>query len=1351
MRRTDVGMVVLVLVAGCSGPLLAGAPPADCTPAGGSMTCDLRSDLLVFAQGDPIFEINAQITSCTSCSVPGPGGEFTLTGDVRVALGPYDPGLCAPPASGVLSKPIGKVIEPSPTPGGPGNDEQVYRLFSPVDSLLLDAIPPLRVNCVAAGNLDYQIPRVILSQTGGAATDPIASPSRAFVRLPESVRASKAGVFTSRLDLDTLRISQGLSMDATQPMGSLDLRLWPEGLPIRFGPDSMTFRPTQISFDTPGPPGAPPAYAYVIPSGNGLAPGQAIDCNPVQDPEPLYPIACSPWITNHGYLSAAWQVGSSPAITTQGLSAALSLGAGETALYEALFPRRQWVRLDGPASLVIDDGEIRSGGFDGGTTWLRMPRDVCALPIKNLRYSLLSGAGAPLILDGGGLLAGVGNLNQLDPATNQSQTIDWTFNEARTLGCGTLYHPGPVIGSLTPQKGWLDSLVPTVRDRGIYAGVNYNRNRVCDDGNPATAPVTFCASDSDCPGGQTCQDGGYSPLCGPLLPAVQPEWLTTFDANPLEFMIDPDMAGQGDREMAFFLRFSGVSGVFDAGDPPLAVPDPSVNGQFQYDFDQFGLAFKQSRSERADTIVHGGLVLPWPSATTIPFQDMQVCNCGAPDAARAPNVLIEKKLKYWDAAFSPYGIDFSPDPIATIDCAAAAAAGCEPGAAAVQSVCIEALTPVPRFEPVFVSRFPVDPAGEPGEIDPLAVSRFGFDRDADAGGGLQKPYTLDVEGFRLSEWPGNAGASEALVFAGAADLGHYDARGELLLAPFFGLRDAGMRVEHDRIPGVNHRADLHAMCPPFPQACDAEDPAASFIWARRTLAADNLEVPFRVDYVPPGATADPADGSDAAGAGRGTLLAFAAADDGQPALADELNLGSLRVAASLQMKPLDGASPDPHAMTLAGGDIGPAAGMRLYGLLSPGESARLKAVLPCAALGQPCPHLDDWEAAYSAALTDITQSTGGAAFQLPDAESLRTLMRTTGAIERFSGAGGAHPDVTGQVNVAGAGPGLSPPMNATEITGALQFSADLEGLDLVLVGSNLDTGGEFFAFESSLLTVDRHVKEQEEPIASFARETIAGASDTMAMPGRQVIPFAASGSPLTWDLDYDVTPGTPPTFAFRSLTGTVDLTKGGLSGVGFDELGAGLGFYNDGDWYFTANMIANFDGNLASAGILMGDTQNITPLQNLDWNVAEFLGGISKFSGAYVKAGAAANIWDNGCLLQLQGGGELGGWYLDDGTGDSFGAKWRGFYTGDALCLVGIRADMTLIGGVVNDTFKIQGTFWAAGGAGLCDEDEWHTPEDVLDDDFCTACVVGFTGSGHYPPKNLDITFKKDYLECALP
>ena len=47
----------------------------------------------------------------------------------------------------------------------------------------------------------------------------------------------------------------------------------------------------------------------------------------------------------------------------------------------------------------------------------------------------------------------------------------------------------------------------------------------------------------------------------------------------------------------------------------------------------------------------------------------------------------------------------------------------------------------------------------------------------------------------------------------------------------------------------------------------------------------------------------------------------------------------------------------------------------------------------------------------------------------------------------------------------------------------------------------------------------------------------------------------------------------------------------------------------------------------------------------------------------------------------------------------------------------------------------MSGFMWVAGGIGACDEEDWDTPDDVLDDDWCASCVLSGTVTGITPPK----------------
>jgi hypothetical protein len=318
-------------------------------------------------------------------------------------------------------------------------------------------------------------------------------------------------------------------------------------------------------------------------------------------------------------------------------------------------------------------------------------------------------------------------------------------------------------------------------------------------------------------------------------------------------------------------------------------------------------------------------------------------------------------------------------------------------------------------------------------------------------------------------------------------------------------------------------------------------------------------------------------------------------------------------------------------------------------------------------------------------------------------------------------------------------------MRARPVLGYLKFSPDLEMVDLAYVDADIDTNGNFFAFNRGNLTVDRHVKTSspEQPIAQLGRKEQA---DNMAIPGNMSVPFpnVPNVPGLQWDFDYTVTPGTPPAFQFESLTGTLDLTKGGLSGIGFDKAGLTLKYWNDGDWYFQAGLKLNFNGYGAYGDILLGNTKDMTPLQALDPVVADFLCGIHSFNGGYARVGVQGRIFDYGCLFRVSAGFEVGGWYITD----SYGAKLRGWVSGRGACVVSVRGDLTLLGGEVGDRFKMSGFMWVAGGIGFCDEEDWDTPADVLDDGWCLACVVSGSVTGITPPK-FKLSMEGPDFECS--
>ena len=1280
----------------CAGLGWAGPPDPSCRENG----CMMGSDQLVFNRGGLGLEIRATILACGQCSAPAADGSFNITDlDFELTFGPYDPALCDPGPSRFPTH-VGSfdVVPHDPDLTAPdyvpANPSQVVLAFPPA---------PLNPNCIHADNLDVEIPTVQLTGADGARTD-LQSGAPARWKLPENVRASDVSFVLSDIALDPFPITSSLDFATTQVP---PVKLWPDGLPFLFSSSPLAFSTTQVQL-------LAPTYSPKPPGPGGL-PG-----NPVHCTSPGGGILCTATaLSNLGYLDASAWFADDVLIDNDGFDLQLSLTAGQDVVYQPLFPQAVWIELNGPASIGVVDSRIVGGFFSDGRVWVE-PDDLGLFCIERTRYlfDLNDGSLRPQILTDGALLAGVTDLTP----TGTPTPLAWSYNNVESLGCGTLYTP-PAFSEVTPQANALASAVPTSFDRGIYAGVNYNRNRICRDSSGANTD-TLCVQDSDCAIalGETCEDGGFSPLC-PALASV-PRWYTRVEGiNPaLNFDIQPELPGTAEREMAFVMRRSGITGVFDGGDDPFTVGGGGAT--FEMEFERFGLAFLGSQSERGDTISSGGLVSQWPADTRVPFEELRVCNCGAYDEARTPDTLIEKELRYWRAPFTPYGLTFHAENLSQVDCVNPAGNQSCSSSQSTQSVCIEATTPVPRYEPDFTSMFSLGPTGDAGDITPLADARLAFD-EAKIGIELD-PFTHDITRVGLEpDWNGTP--TRPQVLGGSAPYGFYDVEGELDI-PLFGLTESAMKIQYT-LADATYLPDMHEI-----------GLLGQGVVAERVLGADSLRLPFKVDYIRPDTTTE-ADGNNLLGQGRGALFAFPEGG--------KVNLGAVEAAVGMILKPeLNGPG------QLLGGDIGPAGITRLAGSVN--DVQALAEILPP-------DHLSPFNQLRMANALNLLGAQGQG-HTLPDPPALQGAMHASGAIDSYIGNCGqtvdAHPDYCGRVDV-GNGPG-QPPMDASKITGYLTIPPSLDAVDFFLVNANLDTRGEFFQTDGALLTVDRHVKATGQPIIQFQREALGDAGNTMQLPGDQNIPYPSGGgaksagkgnvggSPFpgfTWDFDYTVnTSVLPPTFEFNSLTGTLDLTAGGLGGIAFDELGATLKFYADGDWYFDAGMSANVSGYGVKAGFVTGNTKTLDPLRGRDPDAADFLGDLNAFKGIYLGAGFQARIFNYGCPFTVSAGTEVGAWVLSGAVG----GKWKGWMSGTGACLVSIRGDLTLMAGAVNDKFKLQGNLWLAGGIGFCDPEDWHRPADVLDDDFCAACVLSGKMTGSYPPKSLNLKFSGPDVDCSL-
>ena len=789
-------------------PAVAGSPPASCTNIPG---CPLTTDLVKFGEGlAGGVEIDFRIIDCTTCA--GPANAFQLGAVLAGEFGPYTTGTCG--AGDDLVTLDTNALLPFFQQGTTLLPEQSYVPLDGNQSFVPSLIADLRPACVDSGgadpNLDYEIRRMTLTGGGGAVTSGLFN-NRPRLSLPLSVRSSDG----LQLVLSHFNFRQDLSFSHLETEGpASSLRFWPDGLPFRIGPNDITYQQDRVSFTTPDLPLGPQAYAPAPPGLSNIP----LDPNLSLVSCMAYGDACNDGtaLINGGYFLNDFWVPANAAFDAGGIDVDLSLGAAHLVTYEPAFPRGLKLTLNGSASIEIVDGDVTSGDFFGGTAFYRYEDGICitsTLPVyTELTRSLNTAPFAPELLPGGALLAGVSDLNQLGEA------LTWTYNEASALECGTLFvppvqadkerdSPGVTVG---PQYEWLaaadlfDPDADKIDGRGVYAGVNYNRDGMCVGG---ALDGILCTADKGCDVDVgvdgTCDVGRWSPKCPALTLGTTPTWSTGIqNINPkLDTTIVPGDDNQFDREMALLIRESGVSGVFDGGNDGFTFNPP---GGFDFAFDSFGWAFLDSRSCAGDTITDGGLNFAWPTDEAISFADLKFCDCGALKSTRPTESLIEHTLGYWDAAFFPYTLYFSRE--VDGDCENLGSSACtEDAFSAASTACIDAITPIQHFKPDPLSTFGLKPDGQisnGGIIGLKADTDFRFEEPIDQ---QLESYVVHMERARLSEWDG---ATENAVVQGQHNYGCYDLKGDAIL-PYYGETAMGAKVQKAAAIDSHHSASAH--------------------------------------------------------------------------------------------------------------------------------------------------------------------------------------------------------------------------------------------------------------------------------------------------------------------------------------------------------------------------------------------------------------------------------------------------------------------------------------------------------------------------------------------------------------
>jgi len=218
-----------------------------------------------------------------------------------------------------------------------------------------------------------------------------------------------------------------------------------------------------------------------------------------------------------------------------------------------------------------------------------------------------------------------------------------------------------------------------------------------------------------------------------------------------------------------------------------------------------------------------------------------------------------------------------------------------------------------------------------------------------------------------------------------------------------------------------------------------------------------------------------------------------------------------------------------------------------------------------------------------------------------------------------------------------------------------------------------------------------------------------------------------------------------PEFDVWGFDGRVDLAGVAFGDLEFDTIGFTLGMGNppdDEDYYYVAGTArGQYKSVTMEGGFFLGRSLDLEPIVFVDPDVGEMLEGIDAVQGIYARAEASFPILGGPeCApLRLVGGGGSAFWYFTDGP--SFGAKMHAYAHGSLACVVSARADMTLLGGYTDGTWRLAGHGFAAGGVGSCEPEDWRSRRDVLSDDWCLACVL----DGEFEVDSDDTKFHGDY------
>jgi hypothetical protein len=282
----------------------------------------------------------------------------------------------------------------------------------------------------------------------------------------------------------------------------------------------------------------------------------------------------------------------------------------------------------------------------------------------------------------------------------------------------------------------------------------------------------------------------------------------------------------------------------------------------------------------------------------------------------------------------------------------------------------------------------------------------------------------------------------------------------------------------------------------------------------------------------------------------------------------------------------------------------------------------------------------------------------------------------------------------------------------------------LGDIDSVMGAGKLNGYAQFNGDALRRLHIDLYlqlmVPDEMEFNAFLTIEQLDSEGDDSCSPGTPGAPvtevtIGATDVPANWiSPDLRINVGgkfnfqTNPNFKLLGLGGWLQLASGEVSFESFKitAMGASL-MFGATENYLAAELGLSFNSYEAYGGVYFGRTCSIDPLLLVDEDVAEVLGepnptftGIYVYGECHIPISEAVLGIPASCFFRISAGVGAGAFYFTEGN--TLGGKIYASASGEALCIVSIKGEVTMIGFTTNGELRFRGKGRLSGNVGAC-------------------------------------------------